>query len=248
MPLPQTSSELIGTFVEAVLFGVYWTIFWDCMKVLWSRGLKTGAAWYLFLTATSLFALVTAHLVVDIDRNIDAFISSSPDPHFADKYYAKFSAFKDVFKSALYTTATLLADAFILYRTFIVWGGSYLITIVPFLLFLADIAIGILWTYTVSLVPTGANIFINELSTRIKIFYTITMCLNILCTALISYKIWRIQSDMTNYSTRRDNRLTRVIAIIVESGAVYSLLLIILISLWTTSSPVMYIFLNPVWF
>jgi len=176
---------------------------------------------------------------------MDAFTTHSDIENYADKYYARFAAFQDIFKSAIYTSATVLADAFIVYRCFIVWGKSYLAVIIPFLLFLADIAIGILWTYTVSQVPEGGNIFTDDLATRIRAFYVITMALNITCTAMISFKIWHIQAKLTRFSSRYHSQLGRIIPIIVESGAVYSALLIVLIVLWATSSSVMFVFLNP---
>jgi hypothetical protein len=92
---------------------------------------------------------------------MDAFTTHSTIENYADKYYAKFAAFQDIFKSAIYTVATVCADAFIVglryyhwdpfshlvtqvYRCFIVWGKSYFVIIVPFLLFLADIGTTIL--------------------------------------------------------------------------------------------------------
>jgi hypothetical protein len=228
-----------------VLYGINVTVFIDCIRVLHRKGIKNASAIYLFVTAIALFVFVTMHLIVDINRNMDAFTTHSTIENYADKYYAKFAAFQDIFKSAIYTVATLCADAFIVYRCFIVWGKNYLVIIAPILLFLADIAIGILWTFTVSQVPPGGNIFTDDLSSRIRAFYGITMSLNIVCTGLLSFKIWHIQSKLSRYSTRYNSHLLRVIPIIIESGAVYSVLLIILIILWATGNKAMFIFLNP---
>jgi hypothetical protein len=44
---------------------------------------------------------------------MDAFTTHSNIENYADKYYAKFAAFQDIFKSAIYVAATICADAFI---------------------------------------------------------------------------------------------------------------------------------------
>ena len=182
------------------------------------------------------------HLVVDINRNMNAFTTHSSIKNYSDQYYATFAAFQDVFKSAIYTAATICADAFIvripyyhrgnlfqkvsllvqLYRCFIVWSRSYLVIIIPSLLFLADIgtqiilrpltwqvyslhwkAIGVLWVYTLSRVPKGGNVFTDNLSIRVRIFYTVTMTLNIICTGM-STAIFIISENGSWYLARID--------------------------------------------
>src|SRR3984957_13780675 len=161
-----------------MLKGVNVTIFIDCIRVLRKKKIRSASAIYLFTTAAMLFVFVTMvggigcsfssqislsrslqHLVVDINRNMNAFTTHSSIKNYSDQYYATFAAFQDVFKSAIYTAATICADAFIvripyyhrgnlfqkvsllvqLYRCFIVWSRSYLVIIIPSLLFLADI-------------------------------------------------------------------------------------------------------------
>jgi len=216
-------------------------VFFECVRVLRRKRLSHGPTAYLAATAGAIFILVTCHLSVDISRNMDAFTSNMAVPNYALTYYHRYDTFKNMFKSGTYVGSTVVQDAFMLYRCFIVWR-SYLVTILPFLLFLADIGVGILWTYTLSLVKPGEDIWDDALSVRVKAFFAITFSFNVICTLLISYRIWRIQSKVSRYG--QGTRLTRVIIIIVESGAVYSICLIALIACITSGTPGMFVVLN----
>lgn len=150
---------------------------------------------------------------------MDAFTAHQSTPNAALDYYNHIDTFKNIFKSACYVAVTVISDAFIvslkfsiffrpltcfgkLYRVFIVWGRSYLVITLPFLLFLADIgmsmnriyvrtatkpliniAIGGFWIYTLSLIHPGDDIWDDALAVRVKTFYSITLGLNFICTS-----------------------------------------------------------------
>jgi hypothetical protein len=85
-----------------------------------------------------------------------------------------------------------------LYRVFIVWDRNYFVATIPFLLFLADIGmpppavlpfnltqdlgISILWVYSLSHVRPGDDSYAHALGVRVKIFYSITLTMNVICT------------------------------------------------------------------
>ncbi|KIJ64921.1 hypothetical protein HYDPIDRAFT_28269 [Hydnomerulius pinastri MD-312] len=242
MSLTIPKAELTGVFLESLSYGVYLMVFNQCMVVLRKRHSRPSD--YLVGTAVSLFILVTAHLVIDIVRNMEAFTSNMSTANYPTSYYGQFDTWKNIVKSALYVAVTLISDAFILYRSFIVWGRSYLIATIPFLLFLADIAIGVFWVYTLSLILPGENVFADALSVRVKTFYSITLAMNVMCTSLIAFKIWRIQRAVAPFTKGNEYDLSRLVAIIVESGSVYSALLVVMIATYTSNSPAMFIFLN----
>ncbi|KAH7929030.1 hypothetical protein BV22DRAFT_1044252 [Leucogyrophana mollusca] len=242
MALTIPKAELTGVFLESLSYGIYLMIFNQCMIVLRKRHSRPSD--YLVGTAVSLFILVTAHLVIDILRNMQAFTWEESIPNYPSTYYGTFDTWQNILKSGLYVAVTLVSDAFILYRSFIVWGRSYIIATVPFLLLLAGIAIGIFWVYTLSLVLPGEDVFADALSVRVKTFYSITLAMNVICTTLIAFKIWRIQRAVAPFAKGNENDLSRLVAIIVESGSVYSALLVVMITTYTTGSPAMFIFLN----
>lgn len=242
MALTISKAELIGVFVESLAYGVYLMVFNQCMFVLRKRHSRPSD--YLVGTAVSLFILITAHLVIDIIRNIQAFTADEAEPNYPSIYYDTFDTWQNILKSSLYVAVTLVSDAFILYRSFILWGRNYLIAAFPFLLFIADIAIGVFWVYTLSLVVPGENVFADALSVRVKTFYSITLAMNVICTLLIAFKILKIQKVVAPFAKGSEDQISRLVPIIVESGSAYSALLAIMIGTYTSNSPAMFIILN----
>ncbi|EIW80040.1 hypothetical protein CONPUDRAFT_138116 [Coniophora puteana RWD-64-598 SS2] len=245
MALTIPRAELIGVFLESAAYGIYLTIFSQCLLVLRKRARRPND--YLLGTAVTLFILITLHLIIDILRNVEAFTDDMSTPDYPEMYYGKFNTWQDILKSGLYVGVTLVSDAFILYRSYIVWGRSYLVTLFPLLLLLADAAIGVLWVYTLSEVTElRADVFSDTLSIRVKTFYAITLAMNVICTVLIAYKIWSIQHAVSPFSQGigKDNVLSQVSAIVIESGSFYSAMLIVMIGTYSTGSPAMFMFLN----
>lgn len=242
MALTIPKAELIGVFLESLAYGVYLMVFNQCMFVLRKR--RSRPSDYLVGTAVSLFIFITAHLVIDILRNMEAFTTNEAEPNYPTTYYATFNTWKNILKSALYVAVTIVSDAFILYRSFILWGKDYRIAAVPFLLFIADIVIGVFWVYTLSLVLPGENVFVDALSIRVKTFYSITLAMNVICTSLIAFKILKIQKAVASFAKGGENQISRLVPIMVESGAAYSALLVVMIGTYTSQSPAMFIFLN----
>ncbi|KII91947.1 hypothetical protein PLICRDRAFT_526546 [Plicaturopsis crispa FD-325 SS-3] len=274
MPISLHKSESIGVILETLAYGAYLIVFSQCIQILTARRVKPHPRGYLLWTAVVLWVLVTMHLCVDIDRNMEALDGNVWTPDGAEKYYQTLGTWKNVFKSVLYVASTVVSDAFIVYRCYIVWGRNRYVIPLPLLLFLADIgawlysgpkadvvesavlvhlfysrrgmtAIGIYWCYTLSLVQPGQDFETKALSTRVTAFYAITLSLNFICTILIAYKIRMIQHSVASYSTL-DSELTRVVAMVVESGAIYSAYLIIMIATYSSGSPTMFIFLNSI--
>ncbi|KAG0696793.1 hypothetical protein DFH29DRAFT_812580 [Suillus ampliporus] len=239
MSLTISKAELTGVFLESIAYGVYLMVFNQCMVVLKKRHSRPSD--YLVGTAVSLFILITAHLVIDILRNMEAFTSDYPNPN---TYYEKYNTWQNILKSSLYVAVTLVSDAFILYRSFILWGRNYLIAAFPFLLFISDIGIGVFWVYTLSLVVPGENVFVDALSVRVKTFYTITLAMNVICTSLIAFKILKIQKVVAPFAKATEDQISRLVPIIVESGSAYSAFLVVMIGTYTSQSPAMFIFLN----
>ncbi|KAG2130156.1 uncharacterized protein EDB93DRAFT_1234236 [Suillus bovinus] len=243
MALTISTAELIGVFIESLAYGVYLMVFIQCIFVLRKRHSRPSD--YLLGTAVSLFILITAHLFIDILRNMQAFTTDEAVPNYPTRYYDTFNTWQNILKSGLYVAVTLVSDAFILYRSFILWGRNYLICAFPFLLFIADIVIGVLWVYTLNFVVLGDNVFADALSVRVKIFSSITLAMNVICTLLIAFKILKIQKAVAHFVKGSGDQVSRLVPIMIESGSVYSALLVVMIVTYTSKSAAIFIILNP---
>lgn len=103
-----------------------------CLSVLRKRSTKDPSSWYLPLTTALLFITITMvsrrerylkrrlmtsalwqHLVTDIARAVEAFTGDESNPLHPAEYYADLPSFASAFKTIVYTTVTVLSDAFI---------------------------------------------------------------------------------------------------------------------------------------
>ncbi|KDQ61062.1 hypothetical protein JAAARDRAFT_32057 [Jaapia argillacea MUCL 33604] len=146
---------------------------------------------------------------------------------------------------ALIVTNQLLADGILVYRCYLIWRPKTLIVTLPLLLMLATAVCG----FTLSSVydhlyltglrndtsPTRGWYFLGKLHIVMAASYlTISLATNVLVTTLIASRIWWLNREFEQSLGQRNGRMYRsAIAIIIESGAVYSLSLVILLVLYT---------------
>jgi hypothetical protein len=241
MPLTFASAELIALSLEAVLYGLYVSLFAGCVSVLYNKRRRRGGGNYrLILVSTTLFVLITWHLVLDVVRLYLAFHGSETNEG-ADLYYVNVTSTASIMKTAVYLLETIVSDLFILYRCYIVWNASIPIVILPVILYIADIATGIWSTYTLSRV--GQNIVFNQKQERItNSFFACTLALNAVCTGLIAFRIWRTQKHTRD--AKMGSNLVQVSIIVIESGAIYLSALTCLVATYATNSISFNIFLD----
>ncbi|KZT53973.1 hypothetical protein CALCODRAFT_500425 [Calocera cornea HHB12733] len=86
----------------------------------------------------------------------------------------------------------------------------------------------------------GEGIFASQLNGWIESFFACTMATNGLTTALIVLRIWRSNVDVRKFG---QSNLGPVMAIILESGALYSVTVFILLMLYVAQTNAQYIVL-----
>jgi len=237
------TTELLGTVLEALGYGVYLVVFPQCLRIMLRRNLGRGLTAFFVASIMINFMLITLHIVVDLTRAFEAFTANMDIAGAAVTYYANVDTHLNITKNAAYCSATLLADAVLVYRTFIVWGRNYWIVILPSLLFILDFAMSVWFTWSVNEAHPGSSVLVSTVFARSKYFFVATLALNLLCTTLIAYKIWKVQSKVIPYVSG-PSRGANALSIILESAAIYSAALICLIGTSTAGSSVMFFFLN----
>ncbi|KLO17596.1 hypothetical protein SCHPADRAFT_994275 [Schizopora paradoxa] len=238
LDFPLENSELVSICVESLLYGVYVVLFASCVQVIfvWRRGRNVADRKLLAFTALSLFIFITWHVVVDAVRLYIAFRSINGIPNSAADYYANVSGPLSVMKTSIYVVVTLISDSFILYRSYVVWQRSLYIIAFPFCIFLADLGTGIAAAQGLSKVTTEQTFFIERQDNLTKSFFTVTLALNTICSLLIAAKIYQNQRQLKrSFEDTRFQRpidgdsLSHIAVIIIESGAIYSSLMVILV-------------------
>ncbi|KAF5319257.1 hypothetical protein D9619_008321 [Psilocybe cf. subviscida] len=143
-------------------------------------------------------------------------------------------------RATVYSIQTLVGDAFILYRLYLVWNGNGFLFYPLVMTFLGSFAtaVGSLqdmarWHHDTVLKP----IFEPQQEAWVISFLVLTLFTNTCATALIAGRIWWVPlrtTQMTIPGAQCDMTPTRVA--IMESGAIYSISLIVLMGLYLKGS------------
>ncbi|KIP04377.1 hypothetical protein PHLGIDRAFT_129530 [Phlebiopsis gigantea 11061_1 CR5-6] len=243
MPLTVATAELAGTLFECACYGMYLLVFFQCLKVFYRRYHDGRKVWYLLATAFVMFGLITVHLVLDLTRVVDAFTDHTDVPNGADIYYAGTDTPVPIAKTTTYVILTLVSDVVFVYRIFVMWGRNYFVASVPFAIWAADVALGV-WSLQIFVKPGDTPVDLAILL-RFLNFYILTLVLNVLCTLMISWKIWSVHRRVEGQAVA-GIRVYGIMAVIIESAAVYSGLLVYLIVTTVRASPALWIVLDSI--
>ncbi|EKM58154.1 uncharacterized protein PHACADRAFT_206987 [Phanerochaete carnosa HHB-10118-sp] len=243
MALTMAKADFIGTLLETLCYGIYFMLFAGFLRVLYAKHQAGRLIWRLLLIALIIFFLITAHLALQINRMLEAFADHRDVPNAPLMYFRTLSRRESGTKASIYTTLTLICDALIVYRVFVVYERKWFATVIPSMLFLADMALAAWYIWGVSRID-GVWIWMPPIL-PISFFYAVTLALNLLCTVMISWKISFIHRKLLG-SAVAGIRIESVIVIIIESAAIYSCILIALIVTSVTNTIGLWIALNPI--
>ncbi|KAJ7271043.1 hypothetical protein C8J57DRAFT_296200 [Mycena rebaudengoi] len=229
--------DLAGIIVGTLLYGIYFMLFLASVYLLLERkngtSLFASRSWsIMFLSSCTLFLVVTGHWIVTMCRAFIGFIyfhdGAGAVAFFKDNTQATTTAL-NVFVGL----AFVVGDGMIIYRLWIVWSRNKFVVALPVL---AEIALAISYTILVVLRSrlSGKDISATKLVTPVS---ALTLGINIYCTALISYQIWTttraaVPANQTN--------LIDIIIIVVESAALYTILMVVYEITYQLNSQVQY--------
>ncbi|KAJ7106764.1 hypothetical protein C8R44DRAFT_805775 [Mycena epipterygia] len=135
--------------------------------------------------------------------------------------------------------ATAVADVFVIFRTFTVWNRNWFVIILPSLLFLGNVGSAI-WAI-VALITYNPMIetpfFVAH---PVNAFIALSLCTNLLCTALISFRILHFNRQVVGVLSPGSD-ITRAISVIIESAAIYTLVLTASLITYSRNNYVSYI-------
>ncbi|PFH49415.1 hypothetical protein AMATHDRAFT_4931 [Amanita thiersii Skay4041] len=234
------SATLISVIIEGALYGFSaFMFFLTIWALLYKRSTKE-LNHIMFAAACVLFILSTLHLVADGIHAYDGFIRlNGSQAYFLD-------GTTQTFKNSVYELETLFADAVLIYRCYVVWQKLWVV-VIPSILWIgtAIAASHTVWSISQPIVQ-GETIYLLEVGRWVLSFYSLALVTNIIATGLLAYKIWvvnraafRISFDLTTREgarQRRKSSLHSLLLVILECGALYSLSLIVMITVYTTKS------------
>ncbi|KAF9018502.1 hypothetical protein BDZ89DRAFT_343454 [Hymenopellis radicata] len=234
MALDGHDAELVGSYTGTFFYGVYLTVALQCSKLLYERHKAHRGHTYLTVTHTSLFLLISARCICGAARAMNAWKYANVSRGVIDT--GGYSSPMSLVVNIIYVLVTLISDAFLVYRTSIVWHNSLRILAIPVALSVADAATGVWWIYCLAIFD-GSRAFPTDIVVSVTVFRALTAVLNVLCTGLIAYRVLGISRRMTV-----DNSLTRAVTLVVESAAVSTFISLCQITTLTAKSFSIFIF------
>lgn len=122
---------------------------------------------------------------------------------------------------------TVLADAAMIWRCWVIWGGRWFIVIVPILLLIVEAVIKSFQIYhLLHDVIQDYDLSKYGSTSWTTMYLSLVLATTLMCTLLIMYRILSVRGIKVGLRTYRG-----VVEVIVESAALYSIALIIYISL-----------------
>ncbi|KAJ7487256.1 hypothetical protein B0H11DRAFT_2230577 [Mycena galericulata] len=237
--LSYSKSALIGAILEDMAYGLYLSYFFQGLQVILGRK-KISVP--LLLTSLVLVFLITMRMVLDNLAVVAAFTNDPLTPNAADIYLESFGN-GAMFRTGTYIALTIVADIFVVYRVYAVWGGSFVTAAVPSLLAVADIVTGALLIQAIRELASGSSPDGKNVATHATVFYAFTLSLNVICTFLISLRIYMTKRRAAGVIVSSLD-LSTTMSIVVESAAIYSACLIAMIVPTVLGNNVQYVILS----
>jgi len=226
--------------VESIIYGAYAIMFGLCVRLLYVNRKKGVNTKPLLVTAIMMFTLSTAHMIVQLIRAITAFVYYNDVLNGADRFYAQFWLPSSVLKLAIYATNNIVADGLLIYRCYIVWGYQWKVAIVPILMLIGSEPVsGYRSVYNFS---QAQSTITPDITAWGDAMFVLSLLTTLLVSSLIAYRIYwigRRLNAMLGPGQSRKHRYT--IAIVLESGALYSAPLVLLLVLFSFDSVYAYI-------
>ncbi|KAJ7053762.1 hypothetical protein C8F01DRAFT_549270 [Mycena amicta] len=185
-----------------LFYGIYVVLFCICIYILLHRPLRTPSAIVLLTTAIVMFVLSTVQAVINL-------VLGSGEILELDIPFDQIELADDM----IYVLNNLVADGLLIYRCWIIWNHNYLV-----------IAPGI-----AGLIIT--SVFGWDLNLPLAPFFGLTLATNLFITFLTAIRIWWIYHTSQRHlqsssSIGPSKQYAAVIALIVESGVIYSVFVI----------------------
>ncbi|KAJ7600800.1 hypothetical protein C8J56DRAFT_768188, partial [Mycena floridula] len=210
--------------------GIYCVLFFISVYVLVvARRDKVNRL--ILITAILMFALSTVHVAFSVVREW----SSSTSEHNKHPAAIQLWTWSCTFRQALYTTQNIVVDGLLIYRCYIIWRSGIKIVIIPLMLLFMAVVSGYGSVYQFSKRTTIREYF--DLSVWSILLFSLILATNLIVTALISIRLWTISHEASEgFGMAVERKTNQALAIVLESGTVYSASLLVLLIMYRTKS------------
>lgn len=241
MGISVTEAAIVAIIIESILYGISTFLFGITLWSLTYQRKSAEVSRIMLAAACLLFLLGTMHIIVDANRVWQGFISSGD----ADLFFDDLSKYS--FKNALYQVETVVGDAILIYRCYVVWRRIDVI-IIPIIAWMATAVVGTFSTWLISQ-PSITNsdylVVLEEAEKWVIPACSMALATNLIATSVLAYKLWSVHRRSSGMRTTR-SQVYPILLIIMECGALYSLSLITILSTYIIKSNSGYIVVDMI--
>ncbi|KAJ7439123.1 hypothetical protein FB451DRAFT_1302840 [Mycena latifolia] len=229
---------LLGGMLNSMGYGILTVMTGFTLKSLLANKQLRYPSRLLLSVLSLIWILSTAHWIINVYRAYQAFIKV---PEGAAHFYSTLSMPSDTARNVVYCMLTVVADTFAIYRAYLVWNRKWYMVTVPVIMLGGAVvtACGAIYNFT-----KGDALFDTTILPWATSWFVMTFSTNVVCTCLIGYRIIQSQRSIQKLIEVTNDRLWNTLIIIVESAAIYSSVLIVLISCYLLDSNAQYIVLD----
>ncbi|KAF9260206.1 hypothetical protein L218DRAFT_932802 [Marasmius fiardii PR-910] len=226
MSITVAAAELLGVIIGSVLYGISALLFAGTVWSLIMRRSSPRVNYVMLGVACIFFFLSTMRIAVDAHNVYNIFINSA-------------DAINDLkpvtWKNSIYGVQTLVADAMIIYRCYMVWRNRYiLIFLIICWCGTVVTAVHTIWSIAQPTV-TANDVYLEETARWVLSFYSSTLVTNAIATSLLAYKLWSVHKA----APRRlisSSPLMPIMYVILECGALYTCVLVTMMGAYAAKS------------
>ncbi|KAF8204054.1 hypothetical protein BJ912DRAFT_224815 [Pholiota molesta] len=241
---------LAGDFLSGMGYGMQLILYISCALFLWNTRESRGKqSIYLLVYITILLSVETMFAAVQARTVQVMYIDNRNYPGGPWQYFlaTQYLVINVMFYATLFIL-TFLSDLLVLWRCWIIWGGSgttvsYAVVALPFLMVLASFGMGTLWTLQSS--QPGLSLYSALPMAYGTSYYAISLSVNILLTILIAARLlmYRRRAMLAALPHGHATHYVSLAAIFVESAALYSIVALTFIISYALNNPINQIFL-----
>lgn len=220
-----SSALLVQTILVSVLYGLAILLFIDSMRALLRRAKTRDTVNYpLFISAPFLFLFATLHVLGTWLRAYRGFVVYAPGP---EAYWALITTPEKTLGQAGQIAGVALADGMTVYRCWAIWDRRWAVVLVPLLTLIATFVSSVVFVTIQHQVNVQTSIFSKTVTQWTEAWLASSLITTGICTLLITWKLVRVQTSLresgAHLGAGKRTVTSRVVVILIESAAIYSL-------------------------
>ncbi|KAG7094735.1 hypothetical protein E1B28_005553 [Marasmius oreades] len=182
----------------------------------------------MIVLAISLWLLCTVVIVGDLVQNVKGFKDHIEKNHRVDitplPYFKRMRQRLELTRGVAYMAITLLADAVVAYRCFVVWRPRLIIATLPWILWVALLSSCIGYVCSIVMIKYESSAERARITGWTTAFLSTSLATNFISTGLLAFKIWKIDRESSRFRLG-DSLLKKLLRVAIDSGVIYTIAL-----------------------